>query len=134
MEKPVIFYDGNCGLCHWAVRFVLNRDKSAVFNFSPQQGEALKNFMDKEVSSKMPDSVFVVDTEGKIYLKAFCVVFILEKLGGIWAFFAKVFQLIPIRLANYLYDFVAGMRYKVFSTKHEACPLVPPGLKARFLS
>ena len=134
MDKPVIFYDGNCGLCHSLVSFVIKRDKTGIFNFSPQQGKALKNFVDQRQSVLLPDSVYLIDTDYKIYLKAFSLIFILKKLGGIWRVLGILYSLLPMRLANIMYDFVAKTRYTFFSRKVELCPLMPPELKARFLA
>ena len=35
MVENVIYYDGECGLCHLAVRFILRVDSKGKFYFSP---------------------------------------------------------------------------------------------------
>ena len=37
MPRPILFYDGVCGLCNRFVQFVLRRDPNAVFRFAPLQ-------------------------------------------------------------------------------------------------
>ena len=35
----IIFYDGDCALCHRMVQFILARDSKFLFSFAPLQGE-----------------------------------------------------------------------------------------------
>ena len=38
-----LFYDGSCALCHWAVRFVLARDREGrAFRFAPLDSDAYR--------------------------------------------------------------------------------------------
>ncbi|HZH02738.1 MAG TPA: DCC1-like thiol-disulfide oxidoreductase family protein [Myxococcaceae bacterium] len=39
-DSDILFYDGGCGLCHRAVRFVLARDPAGRFRFAPLGGSA----------------------------------------------------------------------------------------------
>ncbi|PKN39805.1 MAG: hypothetical protein CVU63_14125, partial [Deltaproteobacteria bacterium HGW-Deltaproteobacteria-20] len=32
---PIVLFDGECGLCHASVRFVVERDDRALFRFAP---------------------------------------------------------------------------------------------------
>ena len=36
----LLLYDGECGFCHWAVRFVLARDRKGLFHFAALQSAA----------------------------------------------------------------------------------------------
>ena len=38
-QKPVLLYDGLCGFCDRAVRFVLRFDPQGVIHFAPLQGK-----------------------------------------------------------------------------------------------
>ena len=60
------------------------------------------------------------------------VLYTLEHLGGVWRVLAALGRLVPPRLRDALYDAVAATRYRVFGTKTEACPLLPPALRQRF--
>jgi predicted DCC family thiol-disulfide oxidoreductase YuxK len=35
-------------------------------------------------------------------------------------------------LRDFVYDFVARIRYRVFGTREDLCPIVPAALRARF--
>lgn len=133
VAKPIIFYDGNCALCHGCVKFILKFDRNFKFLLAPQQGEVPARYFSPEEIEAFPDSIFVRDVDGKVYLKAFAVSFILRRLGGIFKFLAKVYDLYPVRFRNLIYDIVARLRYRVFGRTEEICPLVPEEDRQRFL-
>lgn len=39
LPGPVVFFDGDCPLCHWSVRLVARHDRAARFHFAPLGGE-----------------------------------------------------------------------------------------------
>jgi predicted DCC family thiol-disulfide oxidoreductase YuxK len=39
---------------------------------------------------------------------------------------------VPRRLRDFVYDFVARIRYRVFGRRDDLCPVMPPELRARF--
>lgn len=133
MDKHILFYDGNCGLCHNWVKFVLNFDRAKKFLFSPLQGEKLKEIMSPDEISKLPDSIVVYSKNGKIYLKADAVIFILEEMGGILKFVARLLSILPRKLNNYCYDFIARYRTFVFGSKEDLCPLMSDDQRELFL-
>ncbi len=129
----MIFYDGECGLCHGLVKFVLKHDKKTIFNFSPQQGRAAENLLGRDTLSKLPDSVWLFDTDKKIYLKSLAITSIANKLGGSWKILGYLISTMPLFFTNYLYDLIAENRHRIFKKTGTLCPLVTPEIKVRFL-
>lgn len=43
-KKMVLFYDGECALCSWAVQFVLNNEKDQLIQFAALQDERTVDF------------------------------------------------------------------------------------------
>jgi len=43
--KPVLLFDGECGLCHALVVFMLRRDRCGVLTFAPLQGRTAQAFL-----------------------------------------------------------------------------------------
>lgn len=126
-----VFYDGTCGLCHRSVRLVLAEDASGTaFNFSPLGGERFIAEMGD--MKELPDSVLVRTAEGKVLERSDAVVRILGRLGGWWRVFGAMYGVIPARVRNAMYDFVARVRYRIFGRAKDACPLLPPDLRTRF--
>jgi predicted DCC family thiol-disulfide oxidoreductase YuxK len=118
-----VLYDGHCGLCHRSVRFLLAEDpgvQSFIFRpLDPSHG-ALK-------------SVVVETSSGETFRKSRAVVHLLHRLGGLWRLLAVLFSVVPSRIADAMYDFVAILRYRVFGRTTDACPIVPVELRSRFI-
>jgi len=129
-----IFYDGNCGLCHGFVRFVLSEDQSVrPFSFAPLQGEAIKRTLNEKQRETLPDSVVVVDAEKKIMTRSSAVLYVMKRLGGLWSLLAILLHLVPRALRDLVYDAIASVRIKLLGTTAESCPMVPATLRTRFL-
>jgi predicted DCC family thiol-disulfide oxidoreductase YuxK len=117
-----VLYDGTCGLCHGTVRFLLAEDATgAAFRFAPLP----------ESDSK--ESVVVQTAKGATLRKSAAVIHLLHRLGGLWRILGFAFSLFPRALRDVLYDAVAAIRYRVFGRTKDACPLLPPDLRSRFL-
>ena len=129
-----IFYDGNCGLCHGFVRFVVNEDLSArPFSFAPLQGEQIKRTLSEEQLATLPDSVVIVDETGKILTRSAAVLYVLRRLGGLWYVSALFLHAVPKAIRDLAYDAVAAVRIKFLGTAAQACPMVPAAMRTRFL-
>jgi predicted DCC family thiol-disulfide oxidoreductase YuxK len=128
-----LFYDGHCGLCHRAVKFVLRHDRSGqAFRFAPLQGETFLARVAAERRAGLPDSVVVLTREGQLLVRSASFLHILRRLGGGWRALAALLSMIPRRMRDIAYDFVARIRYRVFGKRADLCPVVPAELRARF--
>jgi predicted DCC family thiol-disulfide oxidoreductase YuxK len=128
-----LFYDGNCGLCHRAVRFVLSEDFSGTaFRFAPLQGEAFTRLVAESQRSSLPDSVVVLCANGSLKVRSEAVLHLLSRLGGFWRVLAVVMGWVPASVLNRGYDFIARIRGRLFAKPKDACPLLPPALRVRF--
>jgi predicted DCC family thiol-disulfide oxidoreductase YuxK len=128
-----LFYDGHCGLCHRAVKFVLKHDRSGrTFRFAPLQGATFAARVAMERRAGLPDSVVVQTRDGALLVRSNAFLHILRRLGGGWAVLAALLGVIPRGLRDLVYDLVARIRYRVFGRRDDVCPIVPPELRARF--
>jgi predicted DCC family thiol-disulfide oxidoreductase YuxK len=129
----MLFYDGHCGLCHGAVKFVVKRDRSGqAFRFAPLQGPTFEELVPAERRAGLPDSIIVLTNEGALLARSDAVLHILRRLGGGWKLLAGVLGVVPRGLRDTAYDFIARIRYRIFGKRDELCPIVPPDLRARF--
>jgi predicted DCC family thiol-disulfide oxidoreductase YuxK len=131
-DSEYIFYDGHCGLCHRAVKFVLNHDGAGnTFRFAPLQGQT---FLSRVTSKQIPgpDSFVVLTREGKLLMRSDASLYVMRRLSGGWKILANILGVIPRSLRDAAYDFVASIRYRVFGRQEDLCPVVPPNLRARF--
>jgi predicted DCC family thiol-disulfide oxidoreductase YuxK len=115
------------------VKFVLKHDRSGrAFRFAPLQGETFATRVAVEHRPGLPDSVVVQTRDGALLVRSAAFLHIWRRLGGRWAGLASVLGVIPRGLRDFVYDFVARIRYPVFGRKDDVCPIVPPELRARF--
>ncbi|MGC2330084.1 MAG: DCC1-like thiol-disulfide oxidoreductase family protein [Candidatus Acidiferrales bacterium] len=129
----MLFYDGHCGLCHGAVKFVVKRDRAGnAFRFAPLQGPTFEARVPADRRAGLPDSIIVLTNEGTVLARSDAFLHILRRLGGGWKAVAGALALIPRAVRDAAYDFIARVRYRVFGKRDELCPIVPPELRARF--
>ena len=132
-SSELLFYDGHCGLCHRAVKFVLKHDRSGnAFRFAPLQGSTFQSRVFPEQRAALPDSIVVLTDAGSLLVRSDAFVHILRRLGGGWRFLGGIVDVIPRPLRDLAYDFIARVRYRVFGKRDDLCPIVPPDLRARF--
>ena len=128
-----IFYDGDCGVCHWSVGFVARRDSTGeAFRFAPLGGEAFRASVPPEVGETLPDSIVVRRRDGKLMLRSDGAVHILKRLGGGWKLLGMLMALVPKPMRDYFYDRFAERRHLIAKKPDGACPLMPAELRPRF--
>jgi predicted DCC family thiol-disulfide oxidoreductase YuxK len=129
-----IFYDGRCGLCHRAVRFVLAEDHGgSAFRFAPLDSAAFRAALSETDRARLPDSLLVLTPEGAILCRSTAALRIGGRLGGLWRVLATAAGWIPAAIRDRVYDGVAAIRLRLFAKPAEACPVMPEALRARFL-
>jgi len=131
--KEVLFYDGSCGLCHRAVRFVLAEDTDGTrFTFAPLFGETFDAHVSAERRASLPDSLVVRATDGRILVRSDAALHVLERLGGLWRALATMARVAPRPIRDALYDGIAKVRKRLFAAPKDVCPLLPPAFRGRF--
>lgn len=115
-NKGIIIFDGYCNLCSGLVNFLIKIDKKDYFRFAPLQSDWTRRILASHAISINYNESIILLIENKIFLKSDAVLEIISKLTGFWHFF-KVFRIIPKPIRDYLYDFVAKYRYRIFGKK-----------------
>jgi predicted DCC family thiol-disulfide oxidoreductase YuxK len=132
VPRATVFYDGQCGLCHRLVRFVLARDAAGAFRFAPLGGETFQSSVPAWRAGALPDSIVVRTADGALLVRTAAVRHVLLALGGPWRIAGGALQLVPAALADRLYDGVARVRHRLFARPAGACPVLPSDLRSRF--
>lgn len=128
-----VYYDGNCGLCHRAVRFFLAEDRDGdAFRFAPLQSESARRVIGEERLRSLPDSIVVATASGEFLVRSAAMLHAAERLGGFWGLFARLARALPEGLRDLVYDWIARNRVGWFGRTQDACPILPPELRARF--
>ena len=138
-EPARLFYDGDCGFCHRAVRIVLSEDLNTTdeiaLRFAPLAGptfERLTDTRDDIQADKLPDSIVLILEDGQLLTRSAAAIEIASRLGGLWRGLAVVGAALPAEPLDAAYDAVARVRKKLFAKPNDACPILPPELRARF--
>jgi predicted DCC family thiol-disulfide oxidoreductase YuxK len=134
--NPIVLYDGVCGLCNRAVQFLLKRDRHDRFRFASLQSEFAANLLQRHgIDHNQLDTVYAVLDYGKpgekLLSKGDAFLLFARVLGGIWSV-ARLVKVVPRPVRNWLYDFIAANRYRVFG-KAESCMLPDPAYRHKFL-
>lgn len=128
-EKPIIFFDGVCGLCNRTVDFLIRHDKKRLFLFAPLQGNTANQTLPAVLTNNL--NTIICKDGSKLYYKSDAVLHIVAKIGGIWKLLAVVY-LLPSSIRDFFYDMVASNRYRIFGKK-ESCRLPSPEEREVFL-
>lgn len=132
--KDLLFYDGDCGLCHRAVQFAARHDPEGTrFQYAPLGGSTFLATLSQSDRSALPDSVVIRTSDGRVLIRSEAVLHLAERAGGIWKSLGGIASLLPRWLLDVAYDAVAGVRQHIFAKPKDACPLLPAELRGRFL-
>lgn len=135
--KPIILYDGVCGLCNRLVQFLLKHDRHGRLRFASLQSDfAAKVLQRHGFDPKDLDTLHVVENydqpSERVLQRSDAVLRAWRELGGIWSVLASVSRIIPRPLRDFVYRVVAQNRYRVFG-KYDTCMLPDPEQRNRFL-
>jgi len=134
VDRNVVFYDGDCALCQGFVRFLLACDRDGHrFLFSPLQGHLITQIVPQEVREKLPDTLVLRTTDGQVRIRSEAVLGALDRLGGFWRVTGMLGRIVPRRIRDAVYAWVARTRRELFGGTHYHCPLVPAHLRDRFV-
>ena len=130
--KKIVLFDGVCNLCNRSVQFVIKHDKKDEFRFATLQGEIGKALVrERNIDTSQVDSIILIEPGVAYYTKSTAALKIGMAFGGAWKLL-YVLNLIPSKLRNIVYDWVARNRYSWYGIK-DACMVPTPELKAKFL-
>jgi len=132
--SPILFYDGNCGMCHRAVSYAVKRDREQRFQFAPLEGETLRAKLDESTIRELPDSIILWEAGKPLKSRSDAVIALLDALPG-WGpkCWRSLLRILPKGLRDWGYGRVAAVRKRFFRAPESACPILPKELMSRFL-
>ena len=129
-DRTILFYDGECGLCDRSVRWAMDRDRRVGLRYAPLQGQT---YGELDIDDKPTDvSTVVLLDGGRLFVGSDAVLRLLRRIGGVWGFLGGIGGMVPRRLRDALYRFVARRRLKWFGGR-EACRLPTSRERERLL-
>jgi len=132
-RNEVLYYDGNCAMCHGFVRLLLAEERTGTLRYAPLQGRHFRESVPESKRSGLPDSLILGTGDGVLQLRSAAVIQILERLGGLWTAAARLLRLVPRPLRDAAYDATGALRYRVFGRAPDVCPLMPLQLRKRMV-
>lgn len=126
--RPLVVFDGHCGMCARSVRFIGARDAGGVFLFTPAGSETARRVLPPlGISADAPGSLVLVE-DGAAWLRSTAALRIAGRLGAPWRWL-RWFLWVPVPLRDAVYAFIARHRIR----REGACELLPASLRARLL-
>lgn len=129
-QHPILFFDGQCGLCNAAVDFVIARDQDRRFRYAMLQGELARERLIGLDHDAPPDSLVLLDEAG-VHDYSSAALRIALKLPAPWSW-VRACLLIPYPLRDAVYRLIARHRYRFFGYK-ETCRMPTPEERALFV-
>ncbi|AWM14957.1 thiol-disulfide oxidoreductase DCC family protein [Flavobacterium sp. NRK F10] len=131
-DKKIILFDGVCNLCNTSVQFIIKHDPKDVFRFvaiQSETGQELIRYLGIDTSKT--DSIILYEPGMAYYFKAEAALRIAKELKSGYSLLYS-FIVVPDKIKNFIYDYIAKNRYKWYGKK-ESCMIPTPELKAKFL-
>jgi predicted DCC family thiol-disulfide oxidoreductase YuxK len=128
----VVLYDGSCGLCSRAVRFIAGHDPAGRYRYAALGSDVAADLLrGARVPPQLPDSVVLVEADGRVRVESDAALAILAGLRGPARHLARL-RIVPRPLRDAVYRLIARTRYRIFG-RHDVCELPAPWLRERFL-
>ena len=136
---PVLFFDGECGLCNRLVRLLLRLDDRGRLRFAALQGAAAQSYLREHglSTTDFDTLIFVPDWSRRdrpeFLVRTTGVIAALRTVGGGTArTLAALLAIFPAKVRDAGYRVVARWRYRIFGPWRDR-PLARPEWGARFL-
>lgn len=125
--KPMlVFFDGDCAMCHRSIRFLLSRLRVESFRFVPLQSLAnteWENAIRTQLGHDLQTSI-VVWRNGEFLNRSRAVLAISVALGFPWNL-AAILRILPAALLDFGYALVARKRRTAGKSFEEFCQAIP---------
>jgi predicted DCC family thiol-disulfide oxidoreductase YuxK len=140
-DRLLVIFDGHCGLCNHAVRWLLRRDRRDRMRFtafdSAQAAELLlRHGIGAPDAESGPSTILVARGVGsqaeQVLVRSDAILALLAELPPPWPAVCAALGWIPLPVLDLGYRLVARWRYRIWG-RRESCPLPTAKERARFL-
>ena len=136
--RPVLLYDGECGLCNACVRLLLRADQSGALHYAPLQSEPAQEFLRARglPTEDFDTLIFVPNwprrTSAPFLVRTDAVLAACAVAGGFVGWLSEL-RAVPRTWRDALYKCVARLRYRLFG-EYRPRPLARAEWAGRFLA
>lgn len=126
-----LVFDGQCGLCHGAVRFIAARDPHRYFRFASADSPAGRRILQAAgVDTVAPDTMVLLQEASGPLLRSDAALAVCRHLTWPWPILAACARCIPRPLRDAIYRRIATHRHALAGPPH--CPL-PDSIQDRII-
>lgn len=133
--KADIIFDGQCGLCHRSVQWILKREVRPYYRFisssHPIAIDILAQYQQQHDSTPDPTQTLILSEEGTLFTQSDAALRIVKHLKWPWRFLV-IGKLVPKAMRNWIYMLISKNRYRFGSPK--ACTILTHKLRERVFS
>lgn len=130
-DSPVLFYDGDCGLCNRSVRFILGHEKDDTLSFATLQSDFAREMLKRHDYDFSAPSTFVLMIDGQVYYKSEAAMRVLKFIS--WPYrWLGIFRIVPRSIRDRVYDWVSRNRHKWF--RSDRCVVPDAETRRRFIA
>ncbi|HUV69117.1 MAG TPA: DCC1-like thiol-disulfide oxidoreductase family protein [Terracidiphilus sp.] len=135
--RVLVLFDGHCGLCNGAARWLLKRDREDRLRFLALESERAAGVLERHGMNGpgMETMVVVRDAGGaaeSVLERSDAVVELLRELPRPWPWVGAVMGCVPRVVRDFGYRVVARWRYRIWG-RLESCPVPTAEERGRFL-
>ena len=131
-DRPVFIFDGHCVLCSGWVKLILRYDRTRRYRLLAAQSKLGQALYLHYGLDPINFQTIILLADGLPFVKADGSIKLAVGLGLPWSL-AAMFRVLPRRLADALYDWVARNRFRMFGYR-SSCYLPQPADRDRFLA
>ncbi len=111
INRSIVFFDGECGLCNRLARFILQR--SNKIQIAPLQSDTAKALLKQDLAGILALNTLVLFENNTLYFKSNAVLRIFRKMHGPWPLLF-IFTVVPVSVRDKLYEVLARNRRSWF--------------------
>lgn len=131
VEPNLIVFDAECVFCSSFANFVLKHDRKGLFRFATAQSDLGQSLYLKHGLDNRRFSTNLVFVDGVLFIKMSAFAKVMSELPWPWKVL-RFLGLIPGKLSEPLYDFIARNRYR-WMGKRDACVLPSQAMRDRIV-
>lgn len=118
-DGPILFFDGDCGLCNRSVRMLLKMDRHTRLYFAPLQGRTAQEVLPEDLRNELSSAILVCPN-GQRFTRSDSALQAIILTGSPWRHLARPSLLLPKSWRDGVYNWIARNRSRFFS---QTCPL-----------
>lgn len=111
--QSIIIYDGDCNFCISIIKFVRKRDNKKVLLFIHIQEKEGRLILRKHNENFINLQTVYFIHSGQMYKKSTAIFKIFSLLPFPWKIIS-LFKIFPISFTDFMYNFIAKYRYRLF--------------------